>query len=127
MSALSDAQAHLRKAREFLEAAEANLELGLLNAATSNAVTSGINSKDAICLKVTGTTGRTENHAEAIAELRRAGPLDSAKTLSVKLGRLLKFKNRSQYQALDVAQSGARDAVDLATALLDGATTIVNR
>jgi hypothetical protein len=46
MTALSDAAAHLAKAREFLEAAELTHDLELHNAATSNAVTSGINSKD---------------------------------------------------------------------------------
>lgn len=50
MTALSDARAHLRKAREFLEAAELNLDFELNNAATSSAVTGGINAKDAVCL-----------------------------------------------------------------------------
>ena len=50
MSALDEARAHLAKAREFLEAAELTNDLQLFNAAASNAVTSGINSKDAICL-----------------------------------------------------------------------------
>jgi len=46
---VNDARAHLSKAREFLEAAEVNRDLELFNAATSAAVISGINSKDAIC------------------------------------------------------------------------------
>ncbi len=54
MSALNDATAHLAKSREFLRAAESNKELNLYNAATSDAVISGINSKDAICLGLTG-------------------------------------------------------------------------
>ncbi len=53
MSALNDATAHLAKSREFLPA-ESNKELNLYNAATSDAVISGINSKDAICLGLTG-------------------------------------------------------------------------
>ncbi|MEO6142946.1 MAG: hypothetical protein ABIP19_03125, partial [Dermatophilaceae bacterium] len=69
-SALTDAAAHLGKAREFLEAAELNNDRDRYNAATSNAVTSGINSKDAICLTLTGRTGKSENHAEALVELR---------------------------------------------------------
>lgn len=54
MRTLDEARAHLAKAREFLTAAELNLDLDLFNAATSNAVISGINSKDAICLRLTG-------------------------------------------------------------------------
>lgn len=45
MSALRDARAHLGRAQEFFDAAELTLDLDLYNAATSNAVTSGINSK----------------------------------------------------------------------------------
>ena len=73
MSALSDARAHLAKAREFLTAAELNLDLEFFNVAASNAVISGINSKDAVCMRLTGTTAKTENHAAGIAELRAAG------------------------------------------------------
>lgn len=73
MTALDDAQVHLSKAREFLEAAEVNRDLALNNAATSDAVISGINSKDAICLTLTGRTNRGDNHTEAVSELKRAG------------------------------------------------------
>lgn len=125
MTALSDAQAHLRKAREFLDAAEVNLDLDLFNAATSSAVTSGINSKDAICLALTGRTAKADNHTDAVAELRRAG--QSAKPLVTTLGRLLKLKNRSQYQTVDVARADAAKAVDWAAKLLNGAMAIVPR
>lgn len=60
MTALEDAKVHLTKAREFLDAAEADQDLELYNAATSDAVTSGINSKGAICLVLDGPpTSRT--------------------------------------------------------------------
>lgn len=74
MTALDEAKAHLAKAREFLEAAELTNDLDLHNAAASSAVTSGINSKDAICLALTGRTNKSDNHNEAVAELRDAGP-----------------------------------------------------
>lgn len=50
---LQDAKAHLVKAQEFLAAAESEVSAERYNAATSNAVLSGINSKDAICLTLT--------------------------------------------------------------------------
>ena len=57
MTPSNDAKAHLAKSQEFLASAEDNLALGRLNAATSDAVISGIDAKDAICLKLTGRTG----------------------------------------------------------------------
>jgi hypothetical protein len=56
LTALEGARLHLAKAREFLDAAETACGLGLNNAAASNAVISAINSKDAICLALTGRT-----------------------------------------------------------------------
>jgi len=125
MTALSDARAHLRKAREFLDAAELSLDCDLFNAAAANAVTSGINAKDAICLALTGRTGKTDDHATAVGELRQAGA--AAKPLATTLGRLLKLKTRSQYQAVGVARADAQKAVDWAAKLVDGATAIVPR
>ena len=123
MSALSDARAHLRKAREFLDAAGLSLDCDLYNAATSSAVTSAINAKDAISLALTGKTAKSENHAEAVVELRAAGP--ATKSLATTLGRLLRLKNKSQYQTRDVARADAVKAVAWATTLVEGAAGIV--
>jgi hypothetical protein len=62
----------------FLEAAQVNHDLGRSHAAASDAVISGINSKDAICLRLTGRTRKSDNHAEAVAELKAAGPAGTA-------------------------------------------------
>jgi hypothetical protein len=116
------AQKHLSKAREFLEAAEVNRDLELNNAATSEAVISAINSKDAICLTLTGRTNRNENHNEAVSELRRAGRAgaDLAPTLS----RLLKLKTKSQYTPVSVTPSDAVRAVQWAQRLMTGAEDV---
>ena len=119
MGALDDARAHLAKAREFLEAAEATLEIGLFNAATSSAVIAGINAKDAICLKVTGRTGKSDRHAAAIAELASAGT--TGKQLAPTFRRLLKLKGGSQYLAASVGASDAVRAVAWATKMVEGA------
>lgn len=123
MTALSDAEVHLAKAKEFLEAAELARDLDLYNAATSDAVVSGINSKDAMCLRLTGKTGKGDNHLEAVAELRATGNVgaDLAPTLS----RLIKLKTKSQYSALNVAASDAAKALDWAERLLNAAQEIV--
>ncbi len=97
MTYLADAKAHLDKAREFLESARDEYDYERYNAAVSSAVVSGINSKDAICLKTTGRTNKSENHNEALRELRSSGP-DGA-SLEVTFRRLLGLKPKSQYQA----------------------------
>lgn len=124
MTALDEARAHLAKAREFLEAADLTNDLQLYNAAASNAVTSGINSKDAICLTLTGRTKKSDNHAEAIAELKGAGPAgrDSSATLS----RLLRLKSKSQYQAASVSAADAGKSIDWAARLFETAQSVAS-
>jgi uncharacterized protein (UPF0332 family) len=123
MTALSDAAAHLAKAREFLEAAELTHDLELHNAATSNAVTSGINSKDAICLALTGRTGKADNHNEAVADLKAAGK--AGRELATVFGRLLRLKPKSQYQAASISAADAAKSIDWATRMLDVAKVLV--
>ena len=123
MTALADARAHLAKAREFLEAAELSNELGLHNAATSSAVNSAINSKDVICLALTGRTNKTENHNEAVAELKSAG--QPGRAVAASFGRLLSLKPKSQYQAASISATDATKAVGWATHLLEVARTAV--
>lgn len=124
MSALHDAQAHLAKAKEFLEAAELSLDAALFNAATSDAVVSGINSKDAICLKLTGQTMKSDAHNTAPAELRRAGKAGA--DLEATFKRLLNLKSRSQYQAMSVQRRQAREAVAWAERMYVAARAVVN-
>lgn len=124
MSAPESARAHLTKAREFLAAAEVNREQELYNAATSNAVTSAINSKDVICLALTGRSGRGDNHDEARAELRAAGP--AGRALEPTFGRLLRLKSKAQHLEVSVPASEALNAVAWASRLLDGAQEVVS-
>jgi uncharacterized protein (UPF0332 family) len=122
MTALDEARAHLTKAREFLEAAELTNDLELFNAAASNAVTSGINSKDAICLTLTGRTRKADNHTEAVAELKSAGP--AGREISSTFSRLLRLKSKSQYQAESICAADASKSVDWATRLLESAQKV---
>lgn len=123
VGALDEARAHLDKAREFLQAAELTNETGLHNAATSSAVTSGINSKDAICLTLTGRTGKSDNHEEAVAELVKAGA--AGQQLAPVFRRLLRLKPRSQYQSRPVSATDAGKAVEWATRLYEAARETV--
>jgi hypothetical protein len=89
----------------------------LFNAAASSAVTSGINSKDAICLTLTGRTRKADNHLEAVAELNAAGPAGRETTST--FSRLLKLKTKSQDQSASIAAADAAKSIDWAARMLD--------
>lgn len=125
MTALRRARQHLDKARQFLEAAEVNSSFELYDAAASSAATSGINSKDAICLTATGTTGKSDNHSQAVAELKAAG--EDAASLAATFRRLLSSKSRAQYQATPISASDAEEAVKRAQRMYTTAQRIVAR
>jgi uncharacterized protein (UPF0332 family) len=115
--------AHVAKAREFLDAAELNHDAGLPNSAVSNAVTAGINAKDAICLRTLGSTGKTDRHADAIKELMSTG--EQGRQLAPTLKRLLALKTPSQYAADTVTPAQAQKAVHWARRLVEVAEVTV--
>ena len=90
MGALEESRAHLRKAREFLDAARLEVERDLYSAAASSAILAGINAKDAICLRLTGRTGKSDDHRSAVPEPAAAGP--AGKALESTFRRLLGLK-----------------------------------
>lgn len=122
MTPSTDAKAHLAKSQEFLASAEDNLAVDRFNVATSDAVISGINAKDAICLKLTGRTAKTDNHQSATGELRKAGGV--GRSAAVTLGRLLAKKTQSQYQTTPVSRNDAERAVRHARTLYDEARSL---
>jgi hypothetical protein len=125
MTALDTARAHLAKAEEFLAEADGALDRGSANVATSDAVTAGINAKDAICLALVGQTTKSGDHGNAVAELRRAGPAGA--DLVATLDRLMKPKTTAQYQATPVSASDAEVAVRQARRLVEGARKLLRR
>jgi len=123
MGVAQTAQLHLDKAGEFLVAARIDFAAEHVNAATSNAVIAGINAKDAVCLKLTGVTSKSDDHRGAVAELRSAG--ESGANLAPVLARLLGLKTRSQYQTTSVARSDAVKAIEWAARLHESADDIL--
>jgi hypothetical protein len=124
VSAVSDARAHLEKAREFLDAARDCLEAGHHNAASSNAVIASINAKDAICLRLSGVTRKADDHAAAVRELKAVGPLGT--TLAPTLSRLLRLKTKSQYQSASVSAVDAAKACDWAARMVQAARDVLS-
>jgi uncharacterized protein (UPF0332 family) len=125
MGAFDEVKQYLAKSREFLEAAQVNLNLNLFNAATSNAVTSGINAKDAICLRITGRTGKSDDHNAAVDELSRSSP--DGKSVAPTLRRLLTLKQKAQYQEMSVSATDAKRAVKWAELIYEKAHNVVSR
>lgn len=123
MSAVTDAKAHLSKAQQFLLAAEVSLDGRLWDPAASNAILAGINAKDAMCLHLTGRTGKADNHQEAVRELKHAGPV--AAQNANHLQRLLSLKALAQYQSRSVSAAKAAKAVHWATEMVDSAAVII--
>jgi hypothetical protein len=121
---LDDSRSHLARAREFLEAAQVCLDLELFNAATANAVTSGISSKDAICLFLASRAATTDSHEDVVAELSRAG--EEGKALAPTLSRLLRLGTTSQDLNATIAQAEASRAVEAAARLFEAAQGVVS-
>lgn len=115
MTARREAELHLAKSREFLQAARIVLEHGLANAACSLAITSGINSKDVVCLMTTGVSLKSDDHARAVEELRRSGNEGGA--MAPTLSRLLTKKSKSQYASQAVSRTDADEAIRRASRL----------
>jgi hypothetical protein len=86
-------------------------DLGLNNAAASNAVISASNSKDVISLALTGRTGKSDNHAQAFEELKRSGPVRAELTST--LSRVLNLETLSQYASRSMSAAEAGKAVEL--------------
>jgi uncharacterized protein (UPF0332 family) len=124
VSPLEAARRHLAKADEFLSAAGSALQSGHLNVATSNAVIAGINAKDAICLALVGKTSKSDDHTQAVPELRKAGKAGAE--LASTLDRLLKPRTRAQYQTISMAQKEAEIAVRQAGQLVAGARALLS-
>ena len=97
---LDIARGRLRKARQFLQAAETIRDLADDEAAVDDAfvtlrVHAGIAAADAICCQALGEHARGESHQEAVQLLKRVRPdgPELANTLSALLG----MKTRAAY------------------------------
>jgi hypothetical protein len=121
----AEALAHLAKSREFLAASIAATDAGWHNAAASNAVTAGINAKDAPCFVLTGRSAAADDHRAAVGELRALGPL--GREPAGALDRLLGLEDRAQYDRRGLTASDARAACRRAATLVDAATGALRR
>lgn len=119
----ADALAHLAKAQEFLEAAQAALDALWLNAAVSSAVTAGINAEDALCFAMAGRSTAADDHKSAVNELRALG--SAGREPATVLDRLLGLKDRAQYDRRGVTAADAQAAVRRANVLVQTAERVL--
>lgn len=107
----------LEKATQYLQSAIDDLSAGRYNPAVSNAVVSGINASDVICLAATGSYSTSPDHDAALAVLNRAG--EAGQRALPLLQALLPQKNLSQYRSVLNTRDEAEAAVAAAEELLE--------
>lgn len=108
----AQSRAYARKAEQYLAAAADELAADRPIAATSLAIHAAINAADCACGVRLGRRAAGQDHDEAVALLRTAGPdgIEVARAVT----RLLPMKTRAEYEPDDVPLSDAAKAVDRA-------------
>lgn len=120
------ARSFLKKAGEYLESAEANLVAGRYTPTAGDAIHAGISAKDAIVTALTGSTGKSTNHATAAKELRQAlANRPQAATAERALRELIASKGDVEYGTNVVTAAKAEPLVRRARTLVELAIAIV--
>jgi hypothetical protein len=110
------AKSFLKKAEEYLAAAEANLAAERHTPAAGDAIHAGISSKDATAL--TGATSKAKDHTAAAKELKQAlGKRMEATTAQKALRELLSAKGDVEYGVALVTATQAEPLVRRASML----------
>lgn len=115
---------YVAKAEEYVTAAAAELDAGRTIAATSLAVHAAINAMDALTGARVGRRAAGQNHDEALALLREAGP--DGVSVAKDLSRLLPVKTKVEYEPENVPRSVASKAVERARRCVDVARRVVD-
>lgn len=120
------AKSFLMKSGEYLESAEANLAAGRYTPAAGDAIHAGISAKDAIVTALTGSTGKSKDHATAAKELRQAlAKRPEATTAERALRELIASKGDVEYGTDVVTAIKAEPLVRRARTLVELGIAIV--
>jgi HEPN domain-containing protein len=123
---INHARNFLRKAQEYLAAAEDSLAAERHTPAAGDAIHAGISAKDAIVTALTGTTGQGKNHAAAAGELKQAlGQRPDATAAERALRELISAKSEVEYGVALVTAAKAEPLVRRARTLVELAVQIV--
>lgn len=116
----------LKKAEEYLAAAEESLVAERHTPAAGDAIHAGISSKDAIVSALTGSTGKGQDHTMAAKELRQAlGKRPDAPTAEKALRELLSAKAEVEYGVTLITATTAATLVRRSRTLVELAVNIV--
>jgi len=123
---MNHARNFLKKAQEYLAAAEDSLAAERHTPAAGDAIHAGINAKDAIVTALTGTTSKGKNHFAAAGELRRTlGQRPDAATAERAFRELISAKSDVEYGVALVTAAKAEPLVRRARTLVELAVQIV--
>lgn len=118
------AAGRLRKAEQFLQAAEtlqafAEKEADVGDAFVTLCILAGIAASDTVCCRELGHFAQGDDHLQAISQLAKAGP--DGKRLSGDLRALLQMKNRAEYESRPVNSDQRKRAWRRAENLVEAA------
>jgi len=120
------AKSFLRKAQEYLDAAQDSLDLERATPAAGDAIHAGISAKDAIVTALTGETSKAKDHAKAVKELRQAlGAHRDAAAAEKALRELISMKGEVEYGATLITLAKAKPLVRRAETLVKLAKAVV--
>lgn len=120
------AKSFLKKSVEYLESAEANLIAERYTPAAGDAIHAGISAKDAIVTALTGSTGKSKDHAVAAKELRQVlAKRSEAAAAERALRELVAAKGDVEYGTNVVTATRAEPLVRRARTLVELAIAIV--
>jgi hypothetical protein len=123
---MNHARNFLKKAQEYLAAAEDSLAAERHTPAAGDAIHAGINAKDAIVTALTGTSGKGKNHSTAAGELKQAlGQRPDAAAAERALRELVSAKSDVEYGVALVTATKAEPLVCRARTLVGLAVQIV--
>lgn len=117
---------YLRKAQEFLRAAESALKVGDWNAVGLNAVHSSISAADALLVhnKSLRSTGESHHDVVALLRLHLKDPQLGSKILT--LTKILDYKHLAAYEDRSLTEAEARDAEKLSRRFMDWALSLLD-
>jgi HEPN domain-containing protein len=123
---MNHARNFLKKAQEYLAAAEDSHAAGRHTPAAGDAIHAGINAQDAIVTALTGTTSKGKNHSVAARDLKQAlGQRPDAATAERALRELISAKTDVEYGVALVTAAKAEPLVRRARTLVELAVQIV--
>lgn len=112
---------YLKKAQEFLRAAEAALQRGDWDAVGLNAVHSAISAADALLVNYGGVRSASDSHHDVAGLLEQHVKDEQIGSKTRTLSKILTYKNVSAYEDREVTEAEARDAGKLARRFLEWA------